>query len=89
MSQSQRHSRIEQIASRGEEDFERYGRDDIQEPPPKEPIVRGTRPLPSEPTLEGSIVTWDGPDDPTNPQTWSTSYKWLITAISIVMTVNM
>ena len=34
---------IEQITSRGEEHFERYGGDDIHEPPPKEFLVGGTK----------------------------------------------
>jgi hypothetical protein len=35
------------------------------------------------------LVTWAGPDDPTNPQNWSTSYKWFLTALCSIMTINM
>ncbi|CAA7270304.1 unnamed protein product [Cyclocybe aegerita] len=75
---------IEQVASREEEDFEHYGGDDIHEPSPK----TGTNTFPPAPTLDANMVTWDGPDDPTNPQNWSIRYKWLITAVCIIMTVN-
>ncbi|PPQ75171.1 hypothetical protein CVT26_008701 [Gymnopilus dilepis] len=34
------------------------------------------------------MVTWDGPDDPENPQNWSIRRKWFITILTIVMTVN-
>lgn len=33
-------------------------------------------------------VTWDGPDDPQNPQNWSNQYRWLITISCVVMTFN-
>ena len=80
---------IAQICSHGEENFERYGGDDIHEPPPKELIVGGQSPsLTEESTLDENMVTWDGSDDPINPQNWSIKYKWLITAICIVMTIN-
>lgn len=81
-------SRIVQITSREEENFERYGGDDIHEPPPKELIARGPGSLPPEPTLDVNMVAWDGPDDPTNPQNWSLKYKLLVTAVCIVMTLN-
>jgi hypothetical protein len=35
-----------------------------------------------------SPVTWDGDDDPENPQNWSTPYKWLQTVMVAVMTIN-
>lgn len=35
-----------------------------------------------------NMVTWDGPDDPTNPQNWSTGYKWFITIVCGIMTIN-
>jgi MFS transporter, DHA1 family, multidrug resistance protein len=74
------------MTSRAEEKFERYGGDDIHEPSPKEPSVN--RSLWKEPTLDGNMVTWNGPEDPTNPQNWSIKYKWLVTAICMVITVN-
>ncbi|KAJ6464893.1 MFS polyamine transporter [Mycena sanguinolenta] len=33
-------------------------------------------------------ITWDGPNDQTNPQNWSDGRKWLITLTCVVMTVN-
>ena len=78
-----RYTRISQITARGEEHFKRYGGDDIHEPPPKELNVGK-----AESTLDESMVTWDGPDDPTNPQNWSIKYKWLVTVILLIMTFS-
>lgn len=39
-------------------------------------------------TLDANLVGWDGPDDPSNPQNWSVKYKWLITLMCMIMTVN-
>ncbi|KAK0569102.1 hypothetical protein OC861_001241 [Tilletia horrida] len=33
-------------------------------------------------------VEWDGPDDPQNPQNFSLAYKWLLTAIVSLLTLN-
>ncbi|KIM38587.1 hypothetical protein M413DRAFT_447793 [Hebeloma cylindrosporum] len=79
--------RIAEIAARGEEEFEHYGGDDIHEPPPKPPAIGGAG-LPSVQTIDANMVTWDGPDDPTNPQNWTVRYKWAVTFVIIVMTVN-
>ena len=79
---------LAQITSRGEENFERYGGDDIHEPPPKGLTARGPNVLLPEPTLDANMVTWDGPNDPTNPQNWSVKYKWLITVVCTVLTMN-
>ena len=45
----------------------------------------------SESTLEHpepKAVTWDGPDDPSNPQNWSYGYKWFVTLICGLLTLN-
>jgi len=80
-------TRIDEITSQGEDEFERYGGDDIHEPPSKSSIIRGAG-LPSVQTVDPNMVTWDGPNDPTNPQNWSIKYKWLVTIVCIIMTVN-
>ena len=80
--------RIAKITSRGEEYFERYDGDDSHEPPPKEFLVGGPSPVESETIIDANMVTWDGPNDPSNPQNWSIKYKWLITVICIVITIN-
>lgn len=62
--------------------METYGGDD-----PHDPSVNKRDLIP----FEGSDplkVTWDGPNDPDNPQNWSKSYKWLITVICCVLTFN-
>ena len=37
---------------------------------------------------EAKDVTWDGPNDPNNPQNWSYGYKWFITLICGLLTLN-
>ena len=80
------HTPSAQIISGAEASFERYGGNDVHEPSPKEVI--GNPSLREEPTLDANMVTWDGPNDPTNPQNWSIRYKWLVTAVCIGMSVN-
>ena len=79
---------IIQITSRGEEFFERYGGDDIHIPPPKEFFAGRPILTQSETTLDANMITWDGPNDPSNPQNWSNKYKWLVTVVCTVMTLN-
>ena len=81
-------ARIAQIASRGEEYFERYGGDDIHEPPPKGFLVGGPTLVQSETCIDPNMITWDGPNDPSNPQNWSTTYKWFVTLVCTIITVN-
>ncbi|KAF7378465.1 MFS general substrate transporter [Mycena sanguinolenta] len=74
-----------------EERFQRYGGHYPRDPPPKSPtpsrqfstIARATSAL-----LDPEEITWDGPDDQTNPQNWSNRRKWTFTFIIVVMTVN-
>ncbi len=76
-----------ELTSRGEEEIERYGGDDPRDPPLKSPGVVSVA-VPALPTEDPNRVTWDGPDDPTNPQNWSRGYKWFLTLVCIIMTVN-
>ncbi|KAF8649063.1 hypothetical protein AX16_006036 [Volvariella volvacea WC 439] len=39
-------------------------------------------------TPDPNLVTWDGPNDPANPQNWSVSYKWFLTLVCAAMTIN-
>ena len=34
------------------------------------------------------FVTWGGPDDPENPKNWSYAYKWWITIIVCVLSLE-
>ena len=80
--------RIEKMISRGEEYFERYGGDDIHEPPAKEFLVGGTSLVQSETSLDTNMVTWDSPNDQSNPQNWSIKYKWFVTVVCTIITIN-
>jgi DHA1 family multidrug resistance protein-like MFS transporter len=79
---------IAQITSRGEEYFERYGGDDIHEPPPEGFLVGGPKLVQSETTIDANMVTWDGPNDPSNPQNWSMKYKLFVTVVCTLITIN-
>lgn len=46
------------------------------------------RDVAADATTDTNLVGWDGPDDPENPQNWSVKYKWIVTGICILMTVN-
>lgn len=65
-----------------EKNIEAYGGDD-----PHEPRKDKNAPLPHE-ARDPNMVTWDSPNDPSNPQNWSKAYKWFLTFICCVMTVN-
>ncbi|RDB16604.1 hypothetical protein Hypma_002799 [Hypsizygus marmoreus] len=82
-------SPLEEEIIEDEAAFEKYGGDDIHEPPPKpaEPAAVATTLFAPKP-VDPNQVGWDGPEDPDNPQNWSTSYKWFITLVCSVMTVN-
>ncbi|KIL58566.1 hypothetical protein M378DRAFT_86356 [Amanita muscaria Koide BX008] len=84
--QTRLHSPVEEEAERIEHEIEEYGGDDPHDPPSKLPKSLSKRVAISE--TDTDMVTWDGPHDPENPQNWSNSYKWLITIVTIVMTVN-
>jgi MFS transporter, DHA1 family, multidrug resistance protein len=68
--------------------FEKYGGDDINEPPGKAPSGEPHPQPPPEPESDPNVVTWDGPNDPANPQNWSRKYKWIITVICSIVTIN-
>ncbi|KAG7450861.1 MFS general substrate transporter [Guyanagaster necrorhizus] len=35
-----------------------------------------------------NMVTWDGPDDPMNPQNWPNSKKWVVTVVSVNLALS-
>ncbi|GLB40859.1 putative MFS general substrate transporter [Lyophyllum shimeji] len=77
---------LDQEISRDEQRIEKYGADDIRAPSERRPD--GTAEPEPEETTDARQVSWDGADDPQNPQNWSTRYKWFITILCSVMTVN-
>ncbi|KAI0254465.1 MFS polyamine transporter [Lactifluus subvellereus] len=49
---------------------------------PHDTAVTGLSRFPTPKDEAGlNIVTWDGPNDPTNPRNWSVKYRWFITFI--------
>src|SRR5438105_2933736 len=75
-------SPLEQEISRDEARFEMYGGDDVDDPP----AVKHMSP-PDHSAPDPNLVSWDGPGDPSNPQNWSRTYKWIITLICALMTI--
>ncbi|KAJ7620181.1 multidrug transporter [Roridomyces roridus] len=47
-----------------------------------------TRPAPPPPSRDSDEITWDGPADQENPQNWSIGRKWRITAVCVIMGMN-
>ena len=80
--------RIAEITSRGEDYFERHGGDNIHEPPPKELFAGGPNLAKSDSTIDANMITWDGPNDPLNPQNWSIMYKCFVTVVCTIITIN-
>ncbi len=84
-------SPLDEELANDEAAMEMYGGDDVQDPDKrlgrekKMPTAEVHEVLPSN---EPVLVTWDGPDDPDNPQNFRTSKKWLITVVCCALTVN-
>lgn len=70
----------------GDVRIEVYGDNKPQDSQLKEPAVTLLPFLP-QPNTDPNSVTWDGPDDPANPQNWSFWYKSWLTAICSLMTL--
>lgn len=79
---------LEAELARDESRFESYGGDDPIPPTPKTPAT--PFPPPPQTTLEKdtNLVTWDGPNDPGNPQNWSKLKKWVVTWTCVVLSIN-
>jgi len=77
---------VDQYLQNEEKRIEKYGADDVREPNPKE--LKES--IPKDLALDHSppYVGWDGPDDPSNPQNWTKSYRWALTVLCSIMTVN-
>ena len=79
--------KLERELEKEEARFDVYGGDDPHEPPPKSPDDEE-----KSPTIAGDedvfLVTWEGLHDPQNPQNWSNLYKWWLTILCGIMTVN-
>ncbi len=73
-------------ASRAEEEFERYGGDDIYGPPFQ--MLKTEIMISPSDMKDPDLVDWGGPGDQENPQNWNLKYKWFITLLCLVMTVN-
>ncbi|KAI0061389.1 MFS polyamine transporter [Artomyces pyxidatus] len=81
-------SPLEEEILRDESRFETYGGDDPEDPPPKSHSPRSPHAEHADSPLDPNLVAWDGPDDPENPQNWSYGYKWWVTVVCSIMTIN-
>jgi len=75
---------LTQHAAEEEARIERYGADDVEDPPP----VSEKTGFHNAATKDVNMVDWDGPDDPSNPQNWSLRRKWSMVALCILITIN-
>ncbi|THH06667.1 hypothetical protein EW146_g9542 [Bondarzewia mesenterica] len=82
-----RSPQLEEEIERDEAHIEKYGGNDPEEPPVKLPPGSPQPPPPKE-IVDPNLVTWDGPNDPQNPQNWSHRYKWFITLVLSMTTLN-
>lgn len=79
------------IKLEGERDETRVefsGGNDPQDPPAKNNSSVSPLPFLPKPNTDPNVVTWDGLEDPENPKNWSFWYRWWITILCTVMTVN-
>lgn len=81
-------SQLDREIAQDELEFEIYGGNDIHDPPSKEANSITPTPTFTEPAQDPNRVFWNGADDLENPQNWSVRRKWGITAVCIMMTVN-
>ncbi len=81
-------SPLDREIAQDELEFETYGGNDIHDPPSKEAGSITPTPTFTEPAQDPNRVFWKGTDDLENPQNWSVRRKWGITAVCIMMTVN-
>jgi DHA1 family multidrug resistance protein-like MFS transporter len=42
----------------------------------------------SQTEVTREFVAWDGPNDPENPKNWSYAYKWWITIIMCILSLD-
>lgn len=68
------------VASYAEEEIVKHGVDNAHGPP--------SSPKHEAPGRSTNLVSWDGPNDPDNPQNWSVTYKWFITLLCILLSTN-
>lgn len=71
----------EEIANE-EHDIEEYAGDDPHDP------KADKIPAPPEEDSDSNVVTWDGPDDPANPKNWSSAFRWFLTCLCCITTLN-
>jgi hypothetical protein len=72
-----------------ESSIKNHGSDDIYPPLPKslEAALPTPAAAPEHPVPDPYLVTWDGQNDPENPQAWSVRRKWTITVANTLMTL--
>ena len=79
---------LEAEIQRDEERLEDYGADDPEEPPEKRLDVVEDKKVVEKAEEDPNLVKWDGLHDPENPHTWSRAYRWWITFVVTLATLN-
>lgn len=75
-------SELDREIANDQHELDVYGDDDPHEPTPEK-----TPPSPPN-GKDKNMVDWDGPGDPTNPQNWTVGFRWMISALCCLITVN-
>jgi hypothetical protein len=81
---------LEAELARDEQRVAAYGGDDPESPPPRAAKLVPAPPVAEVvgPKVDPNLVQWDGPDDPENPLNWSRARRWKITAVVILLSIN-
>lgn len=86
---------LDEELERDESHMEKYGGDDPEDPPSLSPSHLSVTQEGISPSLSRkgkgvdiNLVGWNGPDDPENPQNWSKGYKWFVTILCSILTLN-
>jgi hypothetical protein len=75
---------MSELDENGNHESVHYGGNDLDGPT----LDKKSSLPPSEENHDPNVVTWDGPDDPANPKNWSGRYRWFITALCCITTLN-
>jgi hypothetical protein len=86
---TEKENHVSEELGQTEREIKMYGADDPQELLPKDHVrPSSSLPVATSPAKGLSKISWDGNDDPGNPQNWPYSKRWRITFICMLLTVN-
>ncbi|KAJ7574548.1 MFS polyamine transporter [Mycena floridula] len=88
-------SPLDQEIADDEQRIQEYGGNDVHDPPVGHGVLKDIHSEAEDSTTAIATVveptnqvTWDGKDDPENPQNWPVRQKWIVTILCSLMTMN-